>query len=73
MVGRTLAQYRIEEKLGKGGMGEVYEARDRERGENVALKTVVPKLTPMPVFFNIHCTVFHPNWSSVKAPSPVCS
>ena len=30
--------------LAAGGMGEVYEARDRELGETVAIKTVRPKL-----------------------------
>ncbi len=37
-------RYRIVHFIGKGGMGEVYEAEDRKRGELVALKTVLPKL-----------------------------
>ena len=38
MVGRTLAQYRIEERLGKGGMGSVYRAFDTRLKRNVAIK-----------------------------------
>jgi serine/threonine-protein kinase len=37
MVGRTLAQYRIEQRLGKGGMGAVYRAFDTRLKRNVAV------------------------------------
>lgn len=40
MIGKSLAHYEITAQIGKGGMGEVYRAKDTKLGREVAIKVL---------------------------------
>jgi Tol biopolymer transport system component/predicted Ser/Thr protein kinase len=40
MIGRTLGHYTVSTLIGRGGMGEVYQAKDQKLGRDVAIKVL---------------------------------
>jgi serine/threonine protein kinase len=42
MIGKSLIHYEITSQIGKGGMGEVYRAKDTKLGRDVA-KLFIPR------------------------------
>jgi serine/threonine protein kinase len=71
-VGDIVGGYRILGRLGAGGMGEVFRARDNDLERDVALKRLHPKLTSQPRAMSrfrrearLLAAVHHPNIATI--------
>ena len=49
LIGRKISSYQLAEKIGSGGMGEVYEAEDTRLGRRVAVKILSPTFADDPL------------------------
>ena len=45
MIGKTLSHYKVIEKIGQGGMGEVYRAEDTHRKHELASEVLSKQFT----------------------------
>ncbi len=48
MLGKTISHYKVIEKIGQGGMGEVYRAEDTNLSREVAIKVLPGQFTQDP-------------------------
>ncbi len=56
MIGTTLSHYKVLEKIGQGGMGEVYRAEDTNLSREVAIKVLPEQFTQDPQRYPLNLT-----------------
>ncbi len=74
MVGTTISHYKVIEKIGEGGMGEVYRAEDTNLSREVAIKVLPEQFTQDPQRLarfereaKILASLNHPNIAAICA------
>jgi len=74
MIGKQFGSYRIEQKLGEGGMGTVYRATEVHLDRSVAIKVLNPELAQKPVIVErfrseakAQANLNHPNVATLYA------
>jgi non-specific serine/threonine protein kinase len=65
LIGKSISHYAIERRLGSGGMGEVYLARDRALGRLVALKILPETFSP-----SVRDRLLREAWASSRVQHP---
>jgi serine/threonine protein kinase len=61
LVGRRLSEYEIIARIGAGGMGEVYRARDVKLGRDVAVKVLPAPMRTM-ISYSLSCRPTRDVW-----------
>ena len=75
MIGQTISHYKITEKIGEGGVGEVYRAEDTTLKRKVAVKVLPEQFTRDPERLarfereaQLLASLNHPNIAAIHGP-----
>jgi len=78
LVGTTISHYKVLEKIGQGGMGEVYRAQDTNLSRDVAIKVLPEQFTKDPQRLarfereaKLLASLNHPNIAATGKASPM--
>jgi serine/threonine-protein kinase len=69
-IGRVVAGYRIEEKIGRGGMGVVYRAEHLNLRRRAAIKIIAARTSPPSCAPRAACARTARSTSAARSPPP---